>query len=68
VFVEVKLRRGLNMGLPREAVGYVKQQKLRKTALYYLTLNKLGDADARFDVIEIICADKTTIEHIENAF
>ena len=68
VFVEVKLRRNLSKGYPREAVGYAKQVKIRKTALGYLSLHGVAEADMRFDVIEIIGADTVTIEHIENAF
>jgi len=68
VFVEVKFRTGLNMGYPREAVGYVKQQKIRRTALCYLSLKQNSQADMRFDVVEIIGAEPVTIEHIENAF
>ena len=68
VFVEVKLRKGLSMGYPREAVGYAKQQKIRRTALYYFSLTQNARADMRFDVIEIIGAGPYTIEHIENAF
>ena len=70
VFIEVKLRKGIGMGYPREAVGRVKQEKLRKAALLYLSENRIGLPDVRFDVIEIICGNdnKTEIEHIENAF
>ena len=67
VFVEVKLRKGISMGYPLEAVGYRKQQKIRKTALYYMTLRNIT-TDMRFDVIEIIGVDNMTVEHIENAF
>jgi len=68
VFVEVKTRTGLKMGYPREAVGYAKQQKIRKTALCYLSLKQNGQADMRFDVVEIIGAGPVTIEHITDAF
>jgi len=68
VFIEVKLRTGLKMGYPREAVGYLKQQKIRRTAMCYLSLKQAVQADMRFDVVEIIGAEPVTIEHIENAF
>ena len=67
VFVEVKLRRNLSKGYPREAVGYSKRQKIIKTALNYFAFKNIR-ADMRFDVIEIICGGDTIIEHIENAF
>jgi len=68
VFVEVKLRKNLNKGYPREAVGRVKQNRIRAAALNYLSLKKIAEADMRFDVIEILCIGAVTIEHIENAF
>ena len=68
VFVEVKLRRGLGKGYPREAVGYGKQQKIRKAAMSFLTFYDMWQTDIRFDVIEILHMDTVTIEHIENAF
>ena len=68
VFAEVKLRNNLSKGYPREAVGYSKQSKIKKTALHYLARHNLTDTDVRFDVVEIICGDGVTVEHIENAF
>ena len=65
VFCEVKLRKSLEKGRPREAVNFYKQRKIFKTAQYYIAENNIENADFRFDVIEII--DKK-IEHIENAF
>lgn len=70
VFVEVKARRGLQNGYPREAVGYGKQRKIRKTALFYINQYNLPDTqDYRFDVVEVLyLGDDCTITHIENAF
>ena len=69
VFVEVKLRRSLEKGYPREAVGYAKMNRLRRAALSYLAARNIGEADMRFDVVEIICdGGGVSIEHIENAF
>lgn len=65
VFVEVKKRETYRFGRPSEAVDVVKQQKLRKVALYYLKQFKLLDTPCRFDVIEIV---GDNINHIENAF
>ncbi|WDU84462.1 YraN family protein [Caloramator sp. Dgby_cultured_2] len=36
VFIEVKLRKSLNLGYPREAVDYYKQQRIRNLANLYL--------------------------------
>lgn len=65
VFVEVKYRKDLENGYPREAVTPYKQERIRKTALFYLAKNNIKNMDIRFDVIEIL--DKH-IEHIKNAF
>lgn len=63
-FVEVKYRKNKNFGLPCEFVTKAKQQKITKTALYYIKQNKIK-ADIRFDIISI-CGDN--IEYIKNAF
>ena len=69
VFVEVKFRKGLNYGLPREAVGYVKQKRIMNTAIHYLAHHKLTDADIRFDVVEVLEQNgQLYASHIENAF
>ena len=69
VFIEVKFRRGLSYGLPREAVGVVKQRRIMKTAMHYLMRNMLTESDVRFDVIEVLEQHgKLYISHIENAF
>lgn len=65
VFIEVKYRNNITKGYPREAVGKSKQNKIKKTALYYIVENDLNNNDFRFDVIEIL---GNNIEHIENAF
>jgi len=54
VFIEVKTRSSDRYGLPSEAVSKSKQQKIVKTALYYMQKNKLLDKMCRFDVMEII--------------
>ena len=69
-FVEVKLRSHTEFCLPREAVTPRKQEKLRKTALLYLSQHEL-DCPTRFDVAEVYgSADsgKARIEYLENAF
>lgn len=65
IFVEVKYRKTTINGYPREAVKKSKQNKIRKTALYYISEKNVQNNDFRFDVVEIL--DKN-IEHIENAF
>ena len=69
IFIEVKYRRGLRHGLPREAVGKTKQRNIVKTALHYISANSLDDYDFRFDVVEILEQNGTFYaNHIENAF
>ena len=70
-FIEVKQRKTTSFGLPREAVGYEKQKKIRKAASLFIVKFK-PDLQPRFDVIEIYgkCdgKEKPRIEHIKNAF
>ena len=65
VFFEVKYRKSLKNGYPREAVSKTKQQKIKKTALLYISKNNIINKDFSFDVVEII---DNNIIHIENAF
>ena len=69
VFVEVKLRRSLNYGQPREAVNWRKQQKIKKAAMFYIASQKLNDTDFRFDCVEVYDSPAgLKVEHIEDAF
>ncbi|GKX31730.1 UPF0102 protein [Vallitalea longa] len=54
VFVEVKYRRNTEKGYPIEAVGYHKQKRIIKTAMYYTKIKHMYNFDIRFDVVEII--------------
>lgn len=67
VFVEVKARRNNDYGMPQEAVGKRKQDKLRKLALLYLEKASVKDPGCRFDVVSII-TETGEIEHIKDAF
>lgn len=65
-FIEVKYRSGLSYGSPLEAVTKVKQRKISRTALYYLTKEGYPeDTSCRFDVVGI-SSDRA--ELIRNAF
>jgi len=70
VFVEVRYRKQTNFGSPQESINYQKQQKIIKTALYYLQRQpEWQNAAARFDVIGITSGDsQPDIEWIQNAF
>jgi len=69
VFVEVKLRKNITYGHPREAVGHTKQRRIYNTACHYIATQNLTDCDFRFDVVEIL-TEKGMLKviHIENAF
>lgn len=69
VFIEVKTRRSLKYGLPFEAVGYRKQQKLSRAANLYISYKK-HQGDIRFDIISILSVpnEKMAVEHIQDAF
>ena len=69
VFVEVKTRSNLRKGTPAEAVNIRKQKKIIEAASVFLQNESYCDCACRFDVIEVISADKDfKINHIENAF
>ena len=53
VFIEVKARSDLRHGLPREAVGWTKQQRLGCAARAYCCEHGIEDRPIRFDVVEI---------------
>ena len=68
-FVEVKTRRNLNFGLPRLAVNYVKQQKIRSAALFYLQQEKKHQQKLSFDVIEILVdGNVAKLQHLPHCF
>lgn len=70
VFVEVKTRRGPDLGLPEEAVTPAKQRQIRRVAREYLMEKGLGDVVCRFDVLAVERAPDGSYEirHYEDAF
>lgn len=67
VFVEVRLRSHTGFANAAESVTYRKQQKIIKTAQYYLQQNHLTNtANCRFDVIAF--SDNGNPEWIKDAF
>lgn len=66
VFVEVRLRRDPAYGGAGGSITLAKQQKLMRTAQYYLQLH--GDSACRFDAILMARPDARNIEWIRNAF
>ena len=69
VFVEVKSRRSVHFGNPKQAVTFQKQKKISMVALYYLKITDQSNAKARFDVVTVISnRDRPQVEIIKNAF
>ena len=69
VFVEVKSRRSVHFGNPKQAVTLQKQRKISMVALYYLKTTGQSTAKARFDVVTVISnQDEPQVEIIKNAF
>lgn len=72
VFVEVKLRKDGSFAEAREFVTVAKQERIKKTALLWLSQN-LTKKQPRFDVVEVYApggehSSQIRINHIENAF
>ena len=55
VFVEVKYRADASKGIPLEAVGPAKQERVRRTAAWYLMKKGISqEVPCRFDVVGIL--------------
>ena len=55
VFFEVKYRKTARNGMPEEAVGYIKKQRIRYTAQMYLYSRRYPEnTPCRFDVVSIL--------------
>lgn len=70
VFIEVKTRQDRTVESPVESVTPSKQQKIRKLAEAYLTLNNLQDVECRFDVLSLTGNEDRgyRVQHIKDAF
>ena len=68
-FIEVKTRRSLKKGLPRESVNFSKQKKIILGATFYLKEKNLMNSRIRFDVVEVLEKNgRFDINLIKNAF
>ena len=72
-FVEVKLRKSAAFAQAREFVDYKKQERLKQTALLYLSQHEENTKQPRFDVIEVYAPEgmqtkHPEIFHLEDAF
>ena len=70
VFVEVRYRRNQHFGSGADSIRPAKQDKLLKTALYYLQQHpKLAKRPVRFDVVSISVPEgQPEIDWIKDAF
>ncbi len=70
VFVEVRTRSNKNFVSALESVDFRKQEKIKKTASFYLLQKKLTNkVPCRFDVIAVQShSDSTQFQWIKNAF
>ena len=71
VFIEVKARKSIRFGYPREAVDYRKQIKIKNIANIYLSKNNKFNSHIRFDVIEVMLNTINEVKSItllKNAF
>lgn len=68
IFIEVKTRTNRKFGLPEEAVNFIKQKKLIKTAEKYILENCLKN-EYQIDVVSVEkCAgEKIKLRHFKNA-
>ena len=70
VFVEVKARHSRRFGPPAAAVTRLKQQRMARVALAFLTRTGRSGRRTRFDVVEVYaCRGRVArVNHIEDAF
>lgn len=71
LFIEVKYRTKKHFGLPAEGVTLVKQQKIIKTARYYLHTKKFSSLQpCRFDIVGLYLTpdQDLQIDWYKNAF
>ena len=66
-FVEVRTRKGTDLGHPLETIGAKKQNSIRRAAEAYLARRNIQNREVRFDVATIVWStgEKTLIK---NAF
>ena len=69
IFVDVKTRTNTRFGAPEDAIGWSKQEKLRRTANVYILQHRLNNTPHQIDSVAVmrdILANETTIRQLEN--
>lgn len=68
-FIEVKTRKSLRYGHPKDAITPHKKKKLSMVALGYLKETNQSHSKARFDVVSVLLVEDTQqVEIVKNAF
>lgn len=70
VFVEVKTRSSTSHGTPEASVTELKQRRVARMALAFLSARRLHGRDCRFDVIAVESSPtgELSVRHLEDAF
>lgn len=70
VVAEVKTRSGSDFGTPAEAVTPAKAARIRRLASVWLSANRVGWCEVRFDVVAVLCpaGGEVRVEHLEGVF
>jgi putative endonuclease len=69
VFIEIKTRKGRDLGYAKEAVTPRKIRQISKAALTYMKANNCCDVRSRFDVIAVsIVEGREELEVVKDAF
>jgi len=69
IFVEVKTRTSSRFGSPEDAIGWSKQEKLRRTSEVYMLKHRLHNVPRQIDSVAVMydrMSKETTIRHLEN--
>ena len=70
-FIEVKARKSVNFGRPKEAVDWYKQSRIKNIAELFIAKKRLVNTSVRFDVVEVFIDEDNNIKSvilIKNAF
>ena len=69
VFCEVKTRTSARWGVPSEAVGAVKQRRIRRAAAQWLARQPRRKGELRFDVVSVAGTERgLELTHLPGAF
>ena len=69
VFCEVKARTSAHWGVPAEAVGPIKQNRIRRTAAEWLARHPRPKGELRFDVVSVAASERGfELTHLPGAF